>query len=1125
MKPQLSKHILSTALCAAIAGICRADTALPRQEPVAAHVPAGQTQALPLPVKSTGESRLVKTGEGTLTMPLTAAMPGGLTVDVAGGAVQASGTDGAAAGSAGTDYISANAMLWLAADSARANFDTATDGDNTTVTKWYDVRDTNHASLSHPYAQTYPATGGVTFVPPYIRTVDGLQSVYFRGFGSQCAMKLYGADDAAKQMTVGSAFVVTRIDATWGNLLGRGTEGGKASYLGGTYKTGSISGKYFSRASSSGHALRNSRFYDNGERKDAELADIQKGVRILEFHHNSLAKGNFDSLFANGVDAARREGGDDLMELIVFDTPVDEADRLDILKYLSAKWNVGGGEIAFRTAAGTHFARTYAAGSTNTVTGSGTYDVSTSGITLTTAKGAVFGGQIDLAPGTAVKTSSPGLAYAVSAGETIDIAGASGQTYVDDVAVAANAPAGTVAKTGTGNVRFTALPDDVEKLSVQGGRVTLAAPLKASDHVSAAGANGIHATIPNAGFESDDMSAWTLTGDGNEGRFNRRTMTSWAAGSWKCPYLAPEGDWVLCLKQSGSSVAGAATTVSVPATGRYALSFYSSGRKEGGAGCWYIQFERNGVARRCDMAEAFYTPDGYRRHRLLTPELEAGDWTMRIVPNFTSGDRTSTFDDFRMELVTENVNPDGAWQLPNGGFENLASGGWSGFATISSQLVCSLSHYSKTRSNSLVSWTLTPGREDTTKAPDVGLVHDAMSVSNNSSLFGNEALCKYGDKYLAFFGAARQNGVAASSAFTPPRGAWRLRFKSAFGGYAGSWFPLDGEGVGGKSPSWTATVSINGGAAVSLGTKDESGYNCWKEVTLPNAFTVADGDSVVVTIRQTKSDGAGYIDDVELVPANIAAGNLVADGGFENATWDAGSAWQRDIPGLESRSIPYQPDSVGHDPDSWIARHAYSDRKWGFGSDEDEGAYCLMLGRNNKDAAWQDVDVPAAGLYRLTFNARSRVMSGSNVGHLPIRVWMAQGGATNEICRTGVDYDEFRPYTYFWRAPAAGTYRLGFSPNNPVTGERVSMVDSVSLTSVADELLAETPSVNKHLGINLAAGTELALDFPGTLKIDRLKVAGRQYRGLVGASDLPGVLSGQGKLLVEDKSGLRIFFR
>ena len=35
------------------------------------------------------------------------------------------------------------------------------------------------------------------------------------------------------------------------------------------------------------------------------------------------------------------------MELIVFDSPVSEADRLDILKYLSAKWNVGGGEISF----------------------------------------------------------------------------------------------------------------------------------------------------------------------------------------------------------------------------------------------------------------------------------------------------------------------------------------------------------------------------------------------------------------------------------------------------------------------------------------------------------------------------------------------------------------------------------------------------------------------------------------------------------------------------------------------------------------------------------------------------------------------------------------------------------
>ena len=82
-----------------------------------------------------------------------------------------------------------------------------------------------------------------------------------------------------------------------------------------------------------------------------------------------------------------------------------------------------------------------------------------------------------------------------------------------------------------------------------------------------------------------------------------------------------------------------------------------------------------------------------------------------------------------------------------------------------------------------------------------------------------------------------------------------------------------------------------------------------------------------------------------------------------------------------------------------------------------------------------------------------------------------------------------------------------------------------SLTPVADELLAEAPSVNKHLGIDLAAGAELALDFPGTLKIDRLKVAGRQYKGLLGAYDLPGTLSGQGKLLVEDKSGLRIILQ
>jgi hypothetical protein len=135
---------------------------------------------------------------------------------------------------------------------------------------------------------------------------------------------------------------------------------------------------------------------------------------------------------------------------------------------------------------------------------------------------------------------------------------------------------------------------------------------------------------------------------------------------------------------------------------------------------------------------------------------------------------------------------------------------------------------------------------------------------------------------------------------------------------------------------------------------------------------------------------------------------------------------------------------------------------------------------------------------------------------------MAQGGVTNEICRAGVDCGEFRPYNYLWRAPAAGTYHLGFSPNNPVTSERVSMVDGVSLTPVADELLAEAPSAPKYLEIDVAEGAELALDFPGTLKIGRLRIAGRKYKGLVSAADLPECVSGQGSLLVEQKSGLYI---
>jgi len=1078
---------VGTTLC----GVCYAKTTLPRLEPVSAYVASNETSALSVPLEAAGESRLVKTGEGTLTMPARSWTPGGPVVAVGAGTVLAEGTDDSADDSAATDFVRDNASLWLAADADHANFATETLDDEECVTCWRDVRDTDSAATNYPFAATLPAINAVSFVPPYVRTVDGLRSVYFRKFGSKCAMRMYNKSGAESSVSVGSVFFVTRAVDCWGFLLG-GTLGNTTYHIG-AYNSGQLGYAYYSNSRNPN--MRSSRFYDNGEPRDPTYDLVQKGMHLIEFHHLSAAKGTFDSLFAHAATAARREGGDDVMELIVFNSSISETNRLGVLRYLAKKWNMPVG-ATFHAASGTTVRLKPSSATTSFVSGSGTYRVEATGMTLSTGGDAFFGGEVDVDPGVSVVAYSPTLAFALGAGETLNVTSGQGSLYGRSTCtLAEGAPAGTAVKTGVGAVRLTRLAADVQKLDVQGGRVTLAAPVNPSTSVSATGTNDIYATIPNANFESDVMTAWRLAGDGCQ-RWSYRNPGS---KSWVCPYDAPEGEWVLMLKSTSTKPSSASTTVSVPAKGRYALSFMGSGRTQYGIGVYFISFIRNGVTNTCDEVDVFWSKlaSGYTFHRLLTPELEAGEWTMLIAGNAT-GDATSTFDDFKMKLITEDLNPDGAWRLPNGGFEDLERGGVKGLPDSS------LNNFTYSASNRVVSWSFTQGGSGVIDAPSVGITYPTMA-DVGSAYWHNPNLSRFGDKHLAFYS---DGGTATSAAFTPPAGSWHLRFKSAFAGNQDDHSRFWHSTLLNNSPTWSATATVNGNE-IALGTFRKGGYTKWSDVTLPNAFTVQEGDSVVISIRQTDSAGAGYIDEVELVPAN----ELVQDGGFENATWDGASVWKRDVQGVESSSI-----------DSYVGRHQYSNMPQFFGYDWYEGNYCLKLWYKDDATAYQDVAIPSNGLYRLTFYARTRVDNrGYGYSYNPIRVWMAKDGATNELGRTDVNYDVFRPFTYFWRAPAAGTYRLGFQSTLTNYFDHSTMIDGVSLMPVGDTLLSETPDVPETLEISVATGAELALDFPGTLKVERLRIAGRNYSGTVDASVAPDVLSGTGKIEIKQRGFMLIF--
>ena len=125
-----------------------------------------------------------------------------------------------------------------------------------------------------------------------------------------------------------------------------------------------------------------------------------------------------------------------------------------------------------------------------------------------------------LANGVSAKFHGPGIPVALTAGDALNVVRANNTTDWgrETATLARTAAADTVEKTGSGSVRIAALPSDVKKLDVKGGRVVLAVPQ--ADTIPELGDNNIHATIPNHSFESSDMSGWVMSGGGsNSGRY------------------------------------------------------------------------------------------------------------------------------------------------------------------------------------------------------------------------------------------------------------------------------------------------------------------------------------------------------------------------------------------------------------------------------------------------------------------------------------------------------------------------------------------------------------------------------------------------------------------------------
>lgn len=1096
MREQKLKFAVAACLALAAASVVSlGDTVVGQYERESVNVASG-TSAVAGNVLVADDARLVKTGEGTATLNKESLVsPNAPNIDVLEGNLTI-GSSGSAQAVAEPTAILNTASLWLATDAAKANFTMVSSNDTSYVDMWRDVRDTDASATNYPYVATPLALG---FKSPILKTVGGLRSLYFRGYKSKCTMFVHKAngdsyESGNAKLPVTTAFAVTRIDACWGNMLGNYRDSGHPYHVA-DHRYGSAYSKR--HANMRNPVMRTMRLFDNGESRDCDLDYVELGLRVLEYCHSSQAKGKIDSLFGQGGSAnANREGGDYLMELIIFDAELSEADRLAVESYLAAKWGVTTTAANVRVASGAT-ATVATGGLTVGLSGAGTVEATASGAVFTADGEQPFGGSVKLANGVSARIYGPGVPVALEAGDALNVVRADDTTYYgrEEATCAKTAAADTVEKTGTGTARITSLPSSVKKLDVKAGRVVLAAPT--ADALPEAGGHDIYATIPNSGFESSDMSGWTLNGGYKTGRFNKKTSSD----TWQCPFAAPEGDWVLCLKRGGSDAVGkpsASTTVGIPVSGRYELTFFGSGRDNYGLGTFHVQFISGTVTNTCDETDCFWVSTGYRHIRVLTPELSAGDWSMRITPNFEIGDATSTFDDFRMKLVTENIGSDGSWRIPNGGFEELDRLTPSDvtYAGLTGQN-CSLNYSEWIASNKVSRWTFTQGGAGVSGAPSVGLVDEAM-FSKNDYYYASPYLSRWGKKCLGFWS---DGGTATSAAFTPPAGTWQIRFKSAFAGNQdGSKFWHNTNLT--VAPQWRVVVSVNG-AAVLTSTNAVYGYasalygwNKWKKAVFDGAFAVSGSDTVTVEIAQTHVSGAGYIDNVELVPAN-----LVSNSGFEMGNRGDFGVWTRTASNGSVESYVKYPNEFGYPSDSSF--------------DIAEGDYFMQL--QGYTAIEQPLQVPEAGLYRVRFRARTR-KAGYNFGAIAID--MVQGTVTNTIMRTYVSTDTFRPYTYFWNAPAAGTYKLVVRGTS--ADAKNTFVDDISVVKCDDGLASATPDITDDLTLDVASGAEIALDFPGKLRLYGLRLDGRTKSGTFSSATHPDYFTGAGTIEVLPKGTIII---
>ena len=1084
------------------------------------YVADGQTDVQSDRVIVAYDGTVYKQGEGQWMIPLSYLMqPWTATFGVMDGTL--SFGLGSAAGSytAPTTIpasISDKALIWV-----DANDDTKVVRDGSAVSAWYDHRESDIASPQYVWASTY--TGYTNEAPEYTTLDSGEKTVYFGQFASGRSMKFVnpnGTDctsHTAVDKAVKQVFAVICNSNSYGNVFGT-----YSSYYDSPFRishdtsaANSIQGFYFYSASSGNQGLLNEkmihgRAYLNGARIDPTMKVVEKGLQLLEAEAKAITGASLVSGFFAGSKKSY-SGGDYLCEAIAFTNCLTEVERLAVEEYLMAKWlpQKGKHRKNVRLAAGAAYSANVASGESAetqlALSGTGTAEKTGDGDLIlrnsSSADGVVWdvkGGSLTLGAFAPIKAA---------AGQNVTVA----NLVAGPKVTIASGDADVLEKSGNDMLTVNGVPSGVKRIRVSGGTLAVRSP---RDPVPAESVHEV--PVRNGNFEEYAAVIATLRADTER---NENIAISQMIGyGWDRPegaaYVFDYDGWrgsgkgslgatrsaynittrppaggcalfMLCKANTQTTVRSENFTLAE--TGDYELRFKMCGRQNGTYSGSRLRVSMIGSSNTTSYGPVYYLRytyiDGYLEYSLRFPSLAAGGYRINffLAKGF---DGAVAIDDVHLYKVPTDPLAAAKWKIPGGDFE-------------AQTLPLGLSSRTFSADNTLDGWTFTQPASWSKSLPAVGVSTLAMTnvtpEASRGFLYNNSREPEYGSMQLCFCG----NGTA-ETAITPPAGTYRLEgFLSKFGSY-------------GIVPSLSASIIRQNETVIDLGSLTP-GNKMMKRVGWPNVFTV-DG-SETVTLRLTASGTNSRVDhfatgilldDVELVTATDR--ELFKDGDCETAGGTALKSFAASAFGCARGQTRFRTDTEA--PSA-------------FGSEMVDGH--KMIAIETRSYLYEDVTLPFAGRYRLSFYTKSRLNAKSgDYGPNPLEVTVNNGITTNILGRVNTYNSGWTQRVFDFNVPSSGVYRVAFQGLS-TNGWQEAHIDSISLKQV-HEARDLTPPFDPKTCIEVAEGARLETDFVGTNTIRSLRLGNVRCTGFVSPADYPEYLSGTGTFKIVPR-GASVSFR